>query len=130
MTAHQQASPLPLFGLGALVLFYSVWACMHDIAHGDEGTGEWTVLAICALLFPLLYWSALRLLTVNAKLVWLIGVGVVLSLFNTAAVNVILHPKYAKDPLLGKTFLAAGIPMLVVVCYHLIAELLHRRARD
>ncbi len=129
MNAHSETGPLPLFGIGALVFFYSVWACMHDIAHGDEGTGEWTVLAICALVFPFLYWSALRVLAGKARLMWLIALGLLFGLFNAGALSSVLHPKYAKDPMLGKTFLIGGVPILCVICYNFAREMRRRRAR-
>ena len=76
---------LPLIAFSTLTLFYFVWAAMHDMAHGDEGTVEWTVLAICAVAFPLLYWFALRTLTSKAKVAWLICTSLLIGLFSAGA---------------------------------------------
>ena len=122
-------SLLPLIAICKLILFYFVWAAMHDIAHGDEGTLEWTVLAICAIAFPLLYGLALRILTRTAKMAWLLGAGLLIVLFSSGAVSSILHPKYPKDPMLGMTFLSAGVPTLGVIGYHLRREIRNRRTR-
>jgi hypothetical protein len=120
---------LPLFAFGTLILFYCVWACMHDIAHGDEGTAEWTMLTVCAVAFALVYRQALRVLASKAKVAWLIGTGLLISLFSAGAVSSMLHPKYAKDPMLASTFLAAGLPALGLIGYHLVREALHRGVR-
>lgn len=126
---HDDIGLLPLFSFGTLVLFYCVWACMHDIAHGDEGTLEWTVLAICAVAFALMCWCALRALTSKAKVAWLIGTGLLISLFSAGAVSSMFHPKYAKDPMLASTFLAVGLPALGLIVYQLVREALRRRVR-
>ncbi len=120
---------LPLIAFGTLSLFYFVWAAMHDLAHGDEGTLERTVLAICAAAFPLLYWLALRTLTSNGRLAWLAGTGLLIGLFTSGAVSALLHPKYPADPMLASAFLAAGLPALGIIGYHLVREVIHRRVR-
>jgi hypothetical protein len=120
---------LPLIAFFDLILFFLIWAAMHDIAHGDEGTFEWTVLAICAIAFPLSFWLAIRALTRTPKMAWLIGVGLLVALFSIGAVNSILHPKYPKDPMLGMTFLGAGVPTLGMIGYHLLREARHRTPR-
>jgi hypothetical protein len=119
---------LPLIALFDLILFYFVWAAMHDIAHGDEGTLEWTVLAMCAMAFPLLYWLASRILTQTANRAWLIGTALLITLFCVGAVGSMVHPKYPKDPMLGMTFLSVGVPTLGVIGYHLLREVRNRRA--
>jgi hypothetical protein len=111
---------LPAVTLGTLILLYLVWAAMHDIAHGDEGTFEWTALAICAVAFAGLYRQAVRVLTDKAKVAWLLGTGLLLSLFSAGAVNSMLHPKYVKDPMLARTFLSVGLPALGLIGYHLV----------
>ena len=120
---------LPAITSGTLLLFYLVWAAMHDIAHGDEGTIEWSVLAICALAFAGLYRQALSVLTSKAKVAWLIGTGLLFSLFSAAAAAAILRPKYDKDPMLAATFLTIGLPVLALIGYHLVREALPTRAR-
>jgi len=105
---------------GAMALFYFVWAALHDIAHGDEGTIEWIVLAVCALAFAGLYRHALRHLSPKAKLIWFITMGLVFSLFSVAAAAAIAHPKYDQDPLLATTFLIVGVPVLGHIGYHLL----------
>jgi peptidoglycan/LPS O-acetylase OafA/YrhL len=126
---HDDIGLLPAFTLGTLILFYFVWAAMHDIAHGDEGTLEWTVLAICALAFAGLYWQAFRVLTSKAKLAWLIGTGFLLSLFDAGAISSMWHPKYVKDTMLASIFLLVGLPVLGLIGYHAVGEALHRRVR-
>jgi hypothetical protein len=120
---------LPAMLTGAMVLFYFVWAAMHDIAHGDEGTIEWIGLAVCALAFAGLYRLALRHLSPKAKLIWFITMGLLFSLFSVAAAAAIARPKYDKDPLLATTFLIAAVPVLGLIGYHLMREALQARAR-
>lgn len=114
---------------GTLLLFCLVWAAMHDIAHGDEGTIEWTVLAISALAFAGLYRQAIRILRSKAKVAWLIATGLLFSLFNFAAAAALRRPKYDKDPMLAMTFLTVGLPMLGLIVYRLVREELQARAR-
>jgi peptidoglycan/LPS O-acetylase OafA/YrhL len=120
---------LPAMMSGTLLLFYLVWAAMHDIAHGDKGTLEWTVLAICALAFAGLYRQALRHLRSKAKVAWLIGTGLLFSLFSAGAAAAMLRPKYDKDPMLATTFLTIGLPVLGLIGYHLVREAQQTRAR-
>ena len=124
---ERETGALALFAFGTLVLFFFVWGSLHDLAHGDEGTLEWTVLAICAWAFPVLYGLAVRVLAVQAKVAWLAGTAFLVSLFSAGAVGQLLHPKYPRDPMLAKTFLAAGIPALGIIGYHLLREALRRR---
>ena len=121
---------LPAFAAGTLILFYVVWAAMHDIAHGDEGTPEWTCLAISVPVFAFLSRQALRHLRSTPRLAWLIGTSLLLSLFTAGAVSSIFHPKYPKDPLLARVFLAVGVPALALLGYRLVREALHRDARS
>jgi hypothetical protein len=120
---------LAAFAFGTLILFYLVWAAMHDIAHGDEGTLEWTMLAICVPAFAWLYWQALRVLTSKAKLAWLIGTGFLFSLYSAGAISQMLEPKYVKDPMLAATFLVVGLPALGLIGYHLVREVPRSRVR-
>lgn len=113
--------------LGTLILFYLVWAAMHDIAHGDQGTLEWTFLALSLPAFALLYRQALRLLPSKAKAVWLTVTGIVISLFVVGSGNSLLQPKYPKDPMLATVFLAAGLPALGLITYHLIRSSFQKR---
>jgi hypothetical protein len=106
-----------------VILFYLVWAAMHDLAHGDEGTLEWSVLAVYAMAFPALYWLVLRILTRIARMAWLIGAGLLFALFSVGAASSLLHPKYPKDPMLGMTFLLAAAPALGMIGYHFLREL-------
>ncbi len=68
-----------MFALGTLILFWLVWACLHDIAHGDEGIIGWTVLPGCVVAFAWLCRQALRHLTGPAKTAWLAGMRSSLS---------------------------------------------------
>jgi len=118
---------VPIFAFFTLILFYLVWAAMHDLAHGDEGTFEWTVLAVCAAAFPLLYRQGLRILTGSARLAWLAFTGFLVTVFSLGATSSILRPKYPKDPMLGMTFLSAGVPILGTIGYHLLRDIRRRR---
>jgi hypothetical protein len=117
---------LPGLAFGTLFLFHFVWAAMHDLSHGDEGTLEWTVLAVCAAGFPLLYWQALRLSRRGGRLAWLIGTGLILALFGAGAVSAIVQPKFPKDPMLAWTYLAAGVPALATIGYGILRETARR----
>ena len=113
---------LPAIALCTLIWSFFVWAAMHDLARGDEGTLEWIVLAICAVAFPLLFRSAVRTLAPHAKVAWLIGAGLLLGLFSAGAVRALTHPKYHKDPMLASIFLLAGVPALALIGYHLVRD--------
>ena len=121
---------LPAIALGTLILFYLAWAAMHDIAHGDEGTLEWTCLAMIVPAFAFLSLQALRYLRSAPRLAWLVGTNLLLSLFTAGAVGSLIHPKYPKDPLLAKAFLAVGVPALALLGYRLVRDTLHRDARS
>jgi hypothetical protein len=105
MDNHADGAPLlPFFIFGTLVLFFFIWGAMHDIAHGDEGTAEWTVLAFCAIAFPIFYRAATRTLPGKMRIGWLTGTGVLIALFSVGAVASILRPKYVK-----RRFACAGL---------------------
>jgi len=118
---------LPLITFCTLGWFYCVWAAMHDIAHGDEGTVEWRALAVCAVAFPLLYWFAVKTLAAKARLAWLIGTGLLISLFCAAGVAAMIRPKYPKDPMLALVLFAEGLPMLGIIGQRAARELLSAR---
>jgi RsiW-degrading membrane proteinase PrsW (M82 family) len=121
---------LPVIAFGTLFVFYMIWAAMHDIAHGEsDTTAEWTVLIVSVPTFAVLYYIALSLLGPNAKFLWLAGTGLLVLLFNLGAVNAILYPKYAPDPMLASLFLAAGVPVLALIGYHLTREARRRLHR-
>ncbi|MCL4401984.1 MAG: hypothetical protein M1436_04875 [Acidobacteria bacterium] len=107
-----------------------IWAAMHDIVHGERDcTLEYAVLILCVPAFAVLYGMALRFLAPKAKLAWLGGTAVLVLLFNLAALNARLHPKYAPDAALSSLFLTAGLPVLGLICCHLVREALRLRAR-
>ena len=129
---HDDVGFLPSIAFGTLVVFYLVWAAMHDIAHADEGvdyTLEYMLLAMSIPAFAFLYRQALRVLKSKSRVAWLIGTGLLITLFNVGSVGSMLHPKYAKDPMLASAFLTAGVPVLGVIGYHLVRERLHRRVQ-
>jgi hypothetical protein len=103
---------------GTLILFFFVWAALHDVARGDEGSLEWTIFGLCILAFPLLYLLALKRLTPRGQLKWLIGTGVLIALFSAGAASLTLWPKSPQDPIVGLTFLTVGLPVLPVIGYH------------
>ena len=59
--------------------------------------------------------STVALALFLTKVAWLIGTGLLTSLFRAGAVSSMLHPKYAIDPILGSAFLAAGLPVLGLI---------------
>jgi len=104
--------------VGTLFVFYMIWAAMHDIAHGEsDTTSEYAALIVSVPAFAFLYRKALRHLTSKAKLVWLGSTGLLILLFDLAAVVAIRQPTYAPDPMLGTVFLMAGIPVLGLILY-------------
>ncbi len=109
---------LALIAACTLILFFFVWAALHDLAQGDEGTLEWTVFGLCVLAFPFLYWFALKSLTPKAQLGWLIGTGFLIALFSAGAASLTLWPKSPQDPIVGLTFLTLALPVLPVIGYH------------
>ena len=119
--------PAILF-VATLALFYLVWGAFHDLAHGDEGNAEWTCLAFSLPAFFLLDWLAVHFLPANAKLAWLTANGFVLVLFSAGAVAGIVHPHYARGPLLGTVYLSVGLPVLSFLGYQWVREVLHKRA--
>ena len=108
------------FTAGSLIVFFFVWAAMHDLAHGDEGTLEWTVLAICAVALPLVFYLAVRALSSAALLAWLIGTGLLVALFTVGAISAMLTPKYSRDPMLARSFLSVGLPMLGIISHRIV----------
>jgi hypothetical protein len=76
-----------------------------------------------------LYWQAVRVLTSKAKVAWLIGTGLLLSLFSAGALHSMLQPKYVKDRMLATTFLIVGLPALGLIGYHLVREALDSRVQ-
>jgi len=119
---------LPAITVGTLLVLYLVWGAMHDLAHGESDlTFEYAALALSVPAFAFLYRGALLRLSSKAKLAWLGGAGLVLLLLNAGAVNARLHPKYALDPMLASVFLAAGVPVLVLIGYHITRETIRRR---
>ena len=114
---------LPVIGVGTLLVFYLVWAALHDIARGERDPRfEYGVLAVSVPAFALLYRMALRLLRPQAKTAWLGGTGVLVLLFDLAALSARLRPRYPLDPMLGSLFLAVGLPLLVLISHHLVRE--------
>ncbi|MBI1896890.1 MAG: hypothetical protein HYS04_10225 [Acidobacteria bacterium] len=118
---------LPAIAIGTLFVFYIIWAAMHDIAHGESDTTlEYAALIVSLPAFASLYRMALHLAP-TAKLVWLGGTGLLVLLFDLAAVHAKLHPKYAADPMLSSLFLTAGVPVLGLIGCHLTREKFRRR---
>jgi len=114
---------LPALSAGTLLVFYLSWAAGHDIAHGESDPSlEYTVLGLVIPAFAFLYRAALHL-PARARAVWLGGTGLLVLLFDVAAIHVRLHPKYAPDPLMASAFLAAGVPALGFIAYDLCRAL-------
>jgi hypothetical protein len=121
---------LPAIAVGTLFVFYTIWAAMHDIAHGESDTTlECAALIVSVPAFAFLYRVALLHLAPKAKLLWLGGTGLLILLFDVAAVNAKLHPKYAPDSMLASLFLTAGVPALGLICYHVSRETFRRLNR-
>jgi len=108
--------------LGAALVFFLVFGSVHDISHADETdyTLEYLVLVFSVPAFGWIYWKAFRVLTPRGKTVWLAVTGAVILLCDLSAVAVLHHPKYANDPMVASSFLAATLPVLGLVCYRLI----------
>lgn len=114
---------LPALTVGTLFVFYLVWAAGHDIAHGEADTAlEYAALIGSVPAFAWLYRTALLRLSPRAKAGWLGGTGLLLTLFNSAAIQSALHPKYAADSMLAYLLLTAGLPVLGLIGYHLVRE--------
>lgn len=114
---------LPAMTVGTLVVFYLAWAAMHDIAHAESDVSfEYMVLIACVPALTFLCRLGLQLLSRKEKVIWLGGLGVLVSLFSTAAVSAIVRPKYTADPMLGVMFLAGGLPLLGFTIFHLTRE--------
>lgn len=129
---HGGVGSLLAIAVATLLVFYFVWAAMHDIAHGEsDSTFEYTILVISIPAFAFLYRLAFRLLMPKAKAVWLGCTGLLILLFDAAAVNVKLRPeaKYAADPMLATLFLIAGLPVLALLGYHFFREVFALRTR-
>lgn len=122
MSGHRQSALFLASASGALLVFFVVWAALHDLAHGDEGTVEGIFLAISAAAFALLYRFALRSLAYRARMVWLMGVAGIAAFFNVAAVSAILRPMFPRDPLLGACVLAAGVSLCAMIGIRLFRE--------
>jgi hypothetical protein len=125
---HDDVGILLAIAAGTLVVFYVIWAAMHDIAHGAvDPTFEYAALALSVLAFAFLYRKALLILTPKFKVGWLTGVGLLMILFDVGALSANLRPKYPKDPILGALFLTASLPVLGLIIYHLLGEARHQR---
>lgn len=111
---------LPAISVGTLIVFALSWAAMHDIARGDGGL-EYGVLGGSLAGLALLYRYGMRWLERKERLWWLRGTGVVVLLFNAAAVAAMARPKYTADGTIGAVWLCAGVPALVVIGYQLVA---------
>jgi hypothetical protein len=132
MNPRDHSSSRDNFGWGpaitffTVLVFFCVFATLHDIARESEYTGELVVLLLCVPAFAFLYRKALRLLTPRGIAAWLGGTGLVILLFDLAAFEAIRHPKYPNDVMAGSLFLAVSLPVLALACYHLARVRLHR----
>jgi hypothetical protein len=115
-------------GIGTLILYFLVWAALHDIARQESGsTLEWIVLAMCVPAFALVYRVALSRLVPGERTLWLLGVTVLTALASLGAGSSLLRPKYPGDPLAATVFLAAGAPLLAVLVGRLLVDSRQRR---
>ncbi len=117
---------LPAIAIATLFIFYVVWGAMHDIAHARETNLalEYVALALTVPAFAWLYKKAVPRMGPKARLAWLIGTSLLITLYSLAALNAILSPKYPKDPMLGWMFLAAGVPAFALIGYRLVRKAL------
>lgn len=108
--------------LGAALVFFLVFGSLHDISQADETdyTLEYLVLVFSVPAFGWIYWKAFQILMPKGKAVWLAATGAVILLCDLSAVATLRHPKYANDPTVASSFLAATLPVLGLVCYRLI----------
>lgn len=119
---NDRAGSLLAIAAGTLLIFFLVWAAMHDIAHANElnYSLEYVVLLFCPFAFGALYAMGLRVLRHGARVTWLTGTALLLALYNLGAASALLRPKYPLDPILGTAFLIAGVPLLALTGYHLL----------
>jgi hypothetical protein len=121
MVGHDE-SALPAIALSTLAIFYVIGGAMHDIVRGDAGMLVWMFLAFGALVFCILYRLALRSLNTKERIFWLAGTVLLLLLCGLTPINSLIRPKYAEDPKLAATFLAAGLPVAMMLIHRLVRE--------
>jgi hypothetical protein len=113
---------------GALLALFFVYAALHDISRAGESdyTAEYIGLAVGAVGLVYIHRQALRILAPKRRRVWLwVTIGV-MALFELAALNARLNPKYPNDRAVGTTFLAVTLPLLALVCYQAICPCCQR----
>ncbi len=113
---------------GALLALFFVYAALHDISRADESdyTAEYIGLAVGAVGLVYIHRQALRILAPKRRRVWLwVTIGV-MALFELAALNARLNPKYPNDRAVGTAFLAVTLPLLALVCYQAICPCCQR----
>ncbi len=104
---------LTLFAAATLAVFYFSWAAMHDIAHGEsDPTFEYTALGVALFVVALLCLGAELWLPARLRALWLAVTGLLVLLYDVAAINAVRQPKYPSDPALGTGVLLTGIPLL------------------
>jgi hypothetical protein len=108
--------------LSTLFVFFLVFAALHDISRADQTSyiAEYAALVISGAAFAFIYRKACQVLTFKSKLVWLALTGVLILLFDLAALEARLHPKYPNDWVVGSAFLAVTLPLLGLLGYQLI----------
>ena len=126
MVRTEDAGLLAAFAAATLAVFFIIWAALHDIARGDAGI-EYIALAAGAVAFGLLYRAAVRHLDRKTRLAWLLGTGLLILLFDVAAVSSRMNPKYPLDALVASWFLAVGLPALAAVVVHAARLFVQRR---
>jgi hypothetical protein len=113
---------------GALLALFFVYAALHDISRAGESdyTAEYIGLAVGAVGLVYIHRQALRILAPKRRRVWFwVTIGV-MALFELAALNARLYPKYPNDRAVGTAFLAVTLPLLALVCYQAICPCCQR----
>jgi hypothetical protein len=113
---------------GALLALFFVYAALHDISRAGESdyTAEYIGLAVGVVGLVYIHRQALRILAPKRRRVWLwVTIGV-MALFELAALNARLYPKYPNDRAVGTAFLAVTLPLLALVCYQAICPCCQR----
>lgn len=108
--------------LCALLALFLVYAALHGISRAGESdyTVEYIALAIGAVALAYIHSQAVRRLAPKRRRVWLWGMIGVMALFDLAALNARLNPKYPNDRAVGTAFLAVTLPLLGLVCFQAI----------
>ena len=111
---------LTIFSAASLTIFFVFWTAMQDMARGESDLmAERAALIAAAISLVPLYRQALRHLALRERIWWLGGTGLMVLLFDLAALNARLHPVNRNDSEIASFVLFAGLPLLALFCRRL-----------